>query len=46
MKFRGKHAEGDMGGTRKEGMTNRGGFDSLVYKNITIRSVVCDGVCL
>lgn len=43
MKLRGKHVEGDMGGIGEEGMGNVDGFDSLVFKNIKIRPVVCGG---
>lgn len=44
MKLRGKHVEGDMGGSGEEGMGNVDGFDSLnIFKNIKIRPVVCGG---
>lgn len=43
MKLRGKHAEGDAGGIGEEGMGDGGEFDSLVFKSIKIRAVVCGG---
>lgn len=43
MKLRGKHAEGDAGAMGEEGTGNGGEFDSLVFKSIKIRLVVCGG---
>lgn len=42
-KLRGKHAEGDAGAIGEEGTRNGGEFDSLVFKSIKIRPVVCGG---
>lgn len=44
MKLRGKHTEGDAGGIGVEGTGNGGEFDSLVFKSIKIRPVVCGSV--